>query len=78
MHIACCMLSRARRDGRQARRSTRGLSGPRLLTVLDGCWALISAQVQQRLAAAAAAEDDKMAAFRALLSKGPIQIAKRQ
>lgn len=35
-------------------------------------------QVQQRLAAAAAAEDDKMAAFRALLAKGPIQIAKRQ
>lgn len=37
-----------------------------------------TAEVQQRLAAAAAAEDDKMAAFRALLSKGPIQIAKRQ
>jgi len=34
--------------------------------------------VQQRLAAQAAAEADKMAAFKALLAAGPIQIQKRQ
>ncbi|KAI7843005.1 hypothetical protein COHA_003338 [Chlorella ohadii] len=36
------------------------------------------AEVQAKLAAAQAAEADKMAQFKALLSAGPIQIAKRQ
>jgi hypothetical protein len=38
----------------------------------------VQAGVAQRVAAAKAAEDEKMAAFRALLQQGPIQIAKRQ
>jgi hypothetical protein len=37
-----------------------------------------AAGVQQRVAEAAAAEADKMAAFKALLAQGPIQIPKRQ
>jgi hypothetical protein len=38
----------------------------------------VQAEVLQKVAAARAAEDDKMASFRALLQQGPIQIAKRQ